>query len=61
MVCRAIWANKKALKGAEADTSCGELAILTMKKPYKEITNRRQPRKAKLLKVPHIFKSKINK
>ena len=50
MVCRIIWADRVAPRGAEAAMGCEELAIVTTKKTHKKNTNRQQPSKAKPLK-----------
>ena len=44
MVCRIIWEDGVAPRGAEAAMGCRELAIVTAKKAYKKSTNRRQVR-----------------
>ena len=47
MVCRIIWVDRVASRGAEATGGCKGLAIVTTKKTPKKNTNRQKPGKAK--------------
>ena len=55
MVYRIIWADRVALRGAEAATGCEELVIVNTKKMQKKNTNRQKPNIAKPLKRISLY------
>ena len=60
MVCRIIWADRVAPRGAEAATGCEELAIVTTKKKQvKKIQIDNNLVKLSLLKGSYLIKSRI--
>ena len=58
MVCRIIWVDRVAPRGAEAATGYKKLTIVTTKKTCKKIANRKQLNKENPIKGSHIFKGK---
>ena len=61
MICRIIWVDRVAPKGAEAAMGYEELIIVTMKKIHKKSTNRKQPSESNPINRSHIIKSKMRK
>ena len=59
MVCRIIWADRVALRGAEAAVGYEKLTIVTLKRLVKKAPIDNNPVKLSLLKGSHLIKGKI--
>ena len=59
IVCRIIWADGLAPRGAEAAIGCEKLAIVTMKKNVRKIQINNNQVNLSLLKVSYLTNSRI--
>ena len=61
IICGIIWADRVALRGAEAVVGCKELVIVTIKKRHIRKTQIENLAKLSFLRESHLIEKRIGK